>query len=323
MTATNIANAVQTPISQLPGRMTGYGSNSAGNFNSSVSGWAGTVQQTAFRLYEFFSNQLGSGLSSNMTTWGYNAGEKFNSGINSRSSAISTTVQAIVTGITTKFTNLAAAMQSAGTNAMINFSNGFVNKYNSSFVGYMNTIVNGIKNRLDIQNSLNILGYNAGIGFNNGLFSASSYIYSTAQTIANNVKNKISAALEINSPSKVLERIGQFTGKGFEIGLEESAEGIYSTMNDIGQRLAEGMNQDVNIGMNAISSEYSTQRAGTAEAASPELNNMATLLAQYLPYLPYLAQQTNVVLDDGTLVGKIAPAMNNALSDINRRAARG
>ena len=43
------------------------------------------------------------------------------------------------------------------------------------------------------------------------------------------------------------------------------------------------------------------------------------VMQEYLPYLPYLAQGNQIVLDDGTLVGKMEKKMGNALAMRSRR----
>ena len=50
------------------------------------------------------------------------------------------------------------------------------------------------------------------------------------------------------------------------------------------------------------------------------LSQMNTLLEECMPYIQKIGQQTQIVLDDGTLVGKIAEPMNRAL--VQRKARR-
>ena len=63
-------------------------------------------------------------------------------------------------------------------------------------------------------------------GLIRGITSQASGLISVARSIADTVSNTISSALDINSPSKVTEKLGEFTGLGFEKGLENSLPGI-------------------------------------------------------------------------------------------------
>ncbi len=75
-----------------------------------------------------------------------------------------------------------------------------------------------------IQSTLNAVNlYSCGVnimsGLNNGLLSMRGTIIATAQSIANSVKSTINSALDIHSPSRVLEDSGENTGLGFANGL--------------------------------------------------------------------------------------------------------
>src|SRR5690606_3913361 len=50
--------------------------------------------------------------------------------------------------------------------------------------------------------------------------------YDKAKNLATGAVNRIKSALRIASPSKVMIEVGEWTGKGFEIGLAESAKGV-------------------------------------------------------------------------------------------------
>ena len=115
-------------------------------------------------------------------------------------------------------------------------------------------------------------------------------------------------------------------GEGFEIGLENSAEGIYNVIGQISDAVTSIEGPDISMtGSNlmnaqAMQNNMARQAAQTAQEQSINLSAMMGLLAEYLPYL---AEQTNIVLDDGTLAGHMAPAMNEALNQIAVRSARG
>ena len=64
-------------------------------------------------------------------------------------------------------------------------------------------------------------GYWTGMGFAGGLSASAWSIYAVASAIASNVANTMRSALSIHSPSRVTRAIGQFTGEGLALGLED------------------------------------------------------------------------------------------------------
>lgn len=69
-------------------------------------------------------------------------------------------------------------------------------------------------------------GYNAMMGFLRGLTSGAGAVIGKARDIANTVVSTIMGALKIGSPSKVMERLGMWTMKGFQLGLDKNAVDI-------------------------------------------------------------------------------------------------
>lgn len=65
-------------------------------------------------------------------------------------------------------------------------------------------------------------GKNAIQGFINGLGDMAGAVFAKAQGIANTVINTIKGALQIHSPSRVMMKLGKFTGQGFAMGLNSS-----------------------------------------------------------------------------------------------------
>src|SRR5690606_27901620 len=86
-------------------------------------------------------------------------------------------------------------------------------------------IWNGLKSFLSSVN-LYCIGRNIIQGLLNGISSMASRVLRKAQEIADGVKNRISKALRIASPSKVMIQYGEWTGEGFAIGLERSLSAI-------------------------------------------------------------------------------------------------
>ena len=162
----------------------------------------------------------------------------------------------------------------------------------------------------------------AGAGLYYGLGSWGDALSNLAWSMANNINAAARSALKIKSPSRVMEQVGMFTGEGLAIGLEKSAEEIYASMDQIAGNIANGIPTQLPIELSGINATQSIRAEQEAQQAGPsaELVNIVSLLSAYMPYL---AEQQNIVLDDGTLAGHMAPKMNEALQNIATRAARG
>lgn len=166
------------------------------------------------------------------------------------------------------------------------------------------------------------VGYNAGEGLYDGLAAWGGSLNQLARSIANSVSATLRNVLQIRSPSKVMEQIGMYTGEGIEVGLEKSAAGIYSAVNAIAGGITNGIPTTIPVELTGINAAQSITAEREAQMAAPsaELLSIVSLLSSYMPYL---AEQQNIVLDDGTLAGHMAPKMNIALQELSTRAARG
>lgn len=63
-------------------------------------------------------------------------------------------------------------------------------------------------------------------GLIKGIGSMANAVWNKAKSIADGVTKKIKKALRIASPSKVMKRLGKWTGEGLEIGMDDSVKGI-------------------------------------------------------------------------------------------------
>ena len=255
------------------------------------------------------------------------AGDKSASNLDSSFGAWATTVERTVTKMYNLFKNIIG-------NSLVNEMSVWGSQIGSSFntglqggtsnIGSIaNSISNGIRAGFaGLPDYLRGVGYNAGEGLYDGLAAWGGSLNQLARNIANAVSATLRNVLQIRSPSRVMEQIGMYTGEGLEIGLEKSAQGIYAAVNDIADNIVSGIPTQMPLelsGINATQSIIAEQESQQA-APSAELLSIVSLLSSYMPYL---AEQQNIVLDDGTLAGHMAPKMNVALQELATRTARG
>lgn len=82
--------------------------------------------------------------------------------------------------------------------------------------------------------SLKDIGKNIINGLSDGIKSKIGDLKDTVTGIGSTIKDKISGVLQIRSPSKVMEELGEYTGEGFALGLEHSMGKINNQALQIG-----------------------------------------------------------------------------------------
>ena len=138
-----------------------------------------------------------------------------------------------------------------------------------------------------------IIGGNVSIGFANGINEKADVAISAASALANAVTSIMASALDIGSPSKVMEELGAFTGEGFAIGMAGTQDMISQAT---GQMLS-------GIDMRAPAPPEYGSRASGYEAYS-------------MPGLILSALSQMVVQIDGQDAGKIMlPTMEELMAD--------
>ena len=160
-------------------------------------------------------------------------------------------------------------------------------------------IVKGISSLLG---SVVDVGKNIVEGIWQGITSMASWITNKVKSFFNGIVSSVKNLLGIHSPSTVFEGMGE----NMALGLGKGWDNEYSN-------IKRDIEKGLDIG-DASASVNITRRVNTSSRFS-ELENVVHAIIS--------GMNIQVVLDDGTLVGKIAPKMNNALGDIDTLGRRG
>ena len=172
-------------------------------------------------------------------------------------------------------------------------------------------------------------GYNVAIGFNNGIAEGSSTVYATAQTIANNVATIMRSALEIHSPSRVMQDIGKNISLGMAQGMDAyakaplaSARGLISDLNTELALASASVNKGLSGGIGASLRVSSNSNVGLdmdwgAMEAAVEAGVASAMLA--------VGQNTQAQNNSGDLIIRVGQDElgRAALTSIRDMAARG
>ena len=154
-------------------------------------------------------------------------------------------------------------------------------------------IVNPVNNAINVLKNINLfsIGKNMIEGFIDGIKSMVGRVKDAVSNVASSVTDKLKKALKIQSPSKVMEEMGQYTGEGFAIGIKNSLGSIEKQTNAMAM------------------APYGSVAQGTNSNSS---NIEANLLAE-------ATKPINLILD-GKILGKVlAPIINQEINiDANK-----
>ncbi|MBR3360867.1 MAG: phage tail tape measure protein [Lachnospiraceae bacterium] len=257
-----------------------------------------------------------------MYSTGSDAGSQMDTGLQEQLDPIKNTIQTMASYFGTETAQIGMGMYNLAITAITGFATAIANTTASQVVPAIQGLVSGIATSMSsLPNQMYSVGDQAGSGLYNGLAAWAGTLSSMAWNLAYSIQSAARAALQIRSPSRVMERIGMYTGEGLQEGLEESASGIYRTAEHIANATAASMTPTLD-GMTALNTMTNTAAARPMAEQSNNLtlNSVLSILSQYLPHL---ADQTDIVLDDGTLVGHMMPMIDRELEIRSVRAGRG
>jgi TP901 family phage tail tape measure protein len=105
---------------------------------------------------------------------------------------------------------------------------GMKDAVSSQMENIKNTIQRLMDNAINFLKNINLYNIGKDIiqGLLNGITNMTGKLFSKAAEIANGIKDKIKGALNINSPSRVMMELGEFTGEGLTKGLTNSIAGV-------------------------------------------------------------------------------------------------
>lgn len=129
--------------------------------------------------------------------------------------------------------------------------------------------------------------------------------------------NNIKSFFGINSPSKLFkDQIGKNLALGIGLGFSDEMDDVSKAMQDAIPTALDGPGIDVNAGFNTAISN-----AGAAVSLADigfKLDGIAAIMTEMFPAL-VSAFNIKVVLDDGTLVGRLAPEIDKNLGLLQRQ----
>ena len=196
-------------------------------------------------------------------------------------------------------------------------------------VSSVTNLANQIKKPFDsLQSDFTYIGEMAMSGLNTGLWSGSSSVMATANSIAERVKNTIKSALDIHSPSRVMrDEIGRFIPQGIAVGIEADAGVVKRSMLRLKDSMLFDARPEVSLGLNkelgAQVSVKQTSKQTIAEKIKVTMDKSSELLEKALDVAETAVRRPNeMYLSDGTLVAKTGDKFAKYQSEQLRRGNR-
>ena len=250
------------------------------------------------------------------------------SALNNIKTAVTTAWNNIKTGISTALNNIKSAVSSAWTSIkstvqslMQGISSSVTSIWNNMRSGIANTISgigstiqSGLSNAANLVRNVASSAWNWGkdivMGIVNGIKSCMSSLTSAVSNLAAKIRSFLHFSVPDEGPLADYESWMPDFMSGLANGIEKS-RGLV-------QKAIGGVAEDMVVSPNITGPEAMTERLGQN---TTDNSGLMSLLSQYLPYLPQLANM-QLVTDTGTLVGELAPQMDQRLGILALRQRR-
>lgn len=319
--ADDIEDAAQNVVDELDQSddAYSYGEDAGSSFDQGLGSQEGNIQGTAENIASDVNAAM-ENLPGDMNSTGDSSGSNLNSAFGGWSDVVWATVDDMYEIF---YSSLGVDLP----NNMLDWGDSAGKKFDYGISGWTGTITATASGIADaVYNSLSVLsgwlesaGYNAGQGLYNGLATWQYVLSDLAWSIANNINTAARAALQIQSPSRVMMEIGENVGAGLEKGIEKSGENAISAAEQLAGSMAGAMD-----GLQFMNSSINANVHNTGSPAGTMADSQVAGIMQMLNnYLPYLAAEKDIHFDDGAWAGKLAPAMREEFGKQNVREARG
>lgn len=231
------------------------------NISQAFSGMSTSINSTMSDISSLINTNINSikvaidGFASNVqsiTTTIINSLQQMNHAISTSLSSSSQAFNSSGSQIEKRWNNCMTSMKNFTANGMSQMNTSLSNGANSS-VNTVSQMSNSIVNTVNSMSSaMSSAGYNAGMGFYNGLASASGAIYALANEIASNVASTMRRALDIHSPSRVTRDIGGFAGQGLLLGLSKFIQPVKTAATRLSQAISDNIQSNTEVDLATV-----------------------------------------------------------------------
>lgn len=167
------------------------------------------------------------------------------------------------------------------------------------------------------------IGEHYGEGLAAGIESKRERVGEASRETASMAIRSTRGTLEIASPSKAGRRLGRNFGESLALGVTDEEDAAAESAVSLAQRLAQAMDGSLPVPVDIYTRQISGIAGQQAGAAAPGTGTDGTMQRLDRIYEAIKASRLMVVLDDGTLVGHIAPQIDGLLGEAAAEQNRG
>lgn len=299
----NIANFLSTALSTVVGWVSSLISNAIQAGSEFLSNVINFFSQLPGNIANFLSSVISTvaGWVSNMVSNAIQAGSQFVNNVVQFLSSLPGRVAGFLSSVISNVASFVSNFASKAIEAASNFASNLINGL-SSLPGKVLSIGSDIVH-----------------GIWDGISGAAGWLMDQIAGFAGGIVDGIKGFLGIHSPSRVMrDQVGKFVSEGMAVGIEDEADAPVQAIEDMG---AEMVAASKNINPVTIGRQIDHTFSGTMQP-NQVLQDISRMIAQYLPELIQASGQ-DIILDDGTLIGRSIGKIDKALGKRYGLKARG
>ena len=176
---------------------------------------------------------------------GFNLAQSFADGFQQGSQNLAPAAQSIVGAATSALTGAAQDFNLAGLRDATEFATGIQNGasgVSSAVTSVMSSAVSALSG---YESQFHSAGSNLALGFANGISSSAFAASTAAAAMASAAASAARNALDIHSPSRVMEEIGEYSGEGLVVGLDNSTAAVEQASEDLAKTVSDTVEEEV------------------------------------------------------------------------------
>ena len=229
----------------------------------------------------------------------------------------------LVLGIVETIVDNLPYMIEMGTEISISILNGLIEAA-PSIITYIPVLINEIV-KIFSEFDFASLGRNMISGIASGIKNSISSLTSSMRNAVDSALGSTKNRLGIHSPSTVFrDEIGKMLDLGMAEGIEGNSGVIANALNEISDMTANALDTDLSVDITETMSRNTHDISqnwseSNDDQIADKLNQLINLLEKFLPDLA----NRQITLDSGTVVGLLAPQMDQALGMLSLKAERG
>ncbi|MCL2311161.1 MAG: phage tail tape measure protein [Firmicutes bacterium] len=269
-------------FSQLPDRINEWLINTINNITEFFVNIVTMAESETQRIIESIITWF-SQLPDRISEWLTNAANIINEFFSNLSTVAASESQRIIDSIIEWFSQLPTRISECLQNTVQRFIEFFANMGATASSESQNIITNIINAFTNLPSLLADMGRNAIQGLVNGIQERAGAAIAAVRDIASGIADGFRSVMNMRSPSRVMQEIGEFVGEGLEIGIENSAKNIIDSTEDIGNNIIKNLqdtSEETEIIGKSFLSNFGDGLTNTSDSIKSIVNDISSALGK-------------------------------------------